>query len=153
MYCFFNLKSNKKRYVQTTLYPVTYGDEIHNIISIESDISLLKEKEELLQTSREEFLYMIEDMDKISVDFENQKKEFEKQRNELEKEKKKSDELLYNILPVTIAEELKHFKLLSVAGAYWRGDEKNKMLTRIYGLAFESKKKLEEYLKQKVNKK
>jgi threonyl-tRNA synthetase len=39
------------------------------------------------------------------------------------------------------------FKLDRVAGAYWRGDEKNKMLTRIYGLAFESKEKLEEYEK------
>lgn len=39
------------------------------------------------------------------------------------------------------------FKLSKLAGAYWRGDEKNKMLTRIYGLAFESKVKLEEYEK------
>ena len=36
-----------------------------------------------------------------------------------------------------------------VAGAYWRGDEKNKMLTRIYGLAFESKEKLDEYIIQR----
>jgi threonyl-tRNA synthetase len=41
------------------------------------------------------------------------------------------------------------FKLDRVAGAYWRGDEKNKMLTRIYGLAFESKEKLDEYLAQR----
>ena len=41
------------------------------------------------------------------------------------------------------------FKLDRVAGAYWRGDEKNKMLTRIYGLAFESKEKLEDYLKMR----
>ena len=40
------------------------------------------------------------------------------------------------------------FKLSRVAGAYWRGDEKNKMLTRIYGLAFESKEELEAYEKQ-----
>jgi len=39
------------------------------------------------------------------------------------------------------------FKLDRLAGAYWRGDEKNKMLTRIYGLAFESKAALDEYLK------
>ncbi len=42
--------------------------------------------------------------------------------------------------------ELKHFKLLSVAGAYWRGDEKNKMLTRIYGTAFETEVALKNYL-------
>ncbi len=38
------------------------------------------------------------------------------------------------------------FKLFKLAGAYWRGDEKNKMLTRIYGLAFDTKKELEDYL-------
>lgn len=40
------------------------------------------------------------------------------------------------------------FKLMSVAGAYWRGDENNKQLQRIYGTAWESKKELEEYLDQ-----
>ncbi|MBL8030087.1 MAG: threonine--tRNA ligase [Candidatus Doudnabacteria bacterium] len=38
------------------------------------------------------------------------------------------------------------FKLTKVAGAYWRGDEKNKMLTRIYGVAFETKEELDAYL-------
>lgn len=40
------------------------------------------------------------------------------------------------------------FKLMSVAGAYWRGDENNKQLQRIYGTAWENKKQLEEYLHQ-----
>lgn len=44
---------------------------------------------------------------------------------------------------------VKAFKLLSVAGAYWRGDEKNKMLTRIYGTAFPSRDMLEEYLNRR----
>lgn len=44
--------------------------------------------------------------------------------------------------------ELKHFKLLSVAGAYWKGSEKNKMLTRIYGTAFPTKEELDKYLWQ-----
>ncbi|UCF87322.1 MAG: threonine--tRNA ligase, partial [Nitrospiraceae bacterium] len=43
--------------------------------------------------------------------------------------------------------ELKAFKLLSVAGAYWRGNENNKMLQRIYGVSFFSEKALKEYLK------
>ncbi|MDO8493541.1 MAG: threonine--tRNA ligase [bacterium] len=38
------------------------------------------------------------------------------------------------------------FRIERTAGAYWRGDEKNQMLTRIYGLAFESKEKLDEYV-------
>ncbi len=41
------------------------------------------------------------------------------------------------------------FKLDRVAGAYWRGDEKNKMLTRIYGLAFETKEELEKHINQR----
>ncbi len=42
--------------------------------------------------------------------------------------------------------ELQHFKLLSIAGAYWRGSEKNTMLTRIYGTIFPTKEELETYL-------
>ena len=42
--------------------------------------------------------------------------------------------------------KVKAFKLLSVAGAYWRGDEKNKMLQRIYGTAFATKDELKAYL-------
>lgn len=42
--------------------------------------------------------------------------------------------------------KVKAFKLMSIAGAYWRGDEHNKMLQRIYGTAFETKDELKEYL-------
>ena len=42
---------------------------------------------------------------------------------------------------------IKAFKLLSVAGAYWHGDENNKMLTRIYGISFPKASELDEYLK------
>ncbi len=41
--------------------------------------------------------------------------------------------------------KIKAFKLVSIAGAYWRGDEKKKMLTRIYGTAFEKKEEMDEY--------
>jgi threonyl-tRNA synthetase len=41
---------------------------------------------------------------------------------------------------------IKAIKLLSIAGAYWRGNEKNKMLTRVYGITFPQKKQLDEYL-------
>lgn len=44
--------------------------------------------------------------------------------------------------------QIKAFKLLSVAGAYWHGDEKNKMLTRIYGTAFFTQEELDKYLWQ-----
>jgi len=45
-----------------------------------------------------------------------------------------------------LEKEISDFKLLSIAGAYWRGNEKNKMLTRIYGIAFPTKKELDEHL-------
>lgn len=48
------------------------------------------------------------------------------------------------------SEELRNFKLLSIAGAYWRGSEKNTMLTRIYGTAFFTKEELEEHLNMLV---
>ena len=47
---------------------------------------------------------------------------------------------------VKSTKDIKAFKLLKLAGAYWRGNEKNKMLTRIYGTAFEDKKSLADYL-------
>lgn len=47
---------------------------------------------------------------------------------------------------VTYTKGVKAFKLTTLAGAYWRGSEKNKMLTRVYGTAFESKEKLDAYL-------
>jgi len=44
--------------------------------------------------------------------------------------------------------ELQHFKLLKLAGAYWRGSEKNQMLTRIYGTVFPTQEELDNYVKQ-----
>ncbi len=48
------------------------------------------------------------------------------------------------------SKELRNFKLLSLAGAYWRGDEKNKMLTRIYGTAFPTKDELQKFLEMRA---
>ncbi len=47
---------------------------------------------------------------------------------------------------VETTKEIKHFKLMSIAGAYWRGNVKNKQLTRVYGTAFETAEELEAYL-------
>ena len=47
---------------------------------------------------------------------------------------------------------IKAIKLLSTAGAYWRGDEKNKMLTRIYGISFPKAAELKDYLNMKMEK-
>jgi len=45
--------------------------------------------------------------------------------------------------------EIESFKLLEIAGAYWRGDEENEMLTRVYGTAFPSENQLEEFLEKR----
>lgn len=50
--------------------------------------------------------------------------------------------------PLHLKGVIEHFKLLSIAGAYWRGNEKNKMLTRIYGTCFPTKEELDKYLWQ-----
>ncbi len=47
---------------------------------------------------------------------------------------------------VDYTKQIGKFKLLKIAGAYWRGDEKNKMLVRIYGTTFKTQKELEDYL-------
>ncbi len=49
---------------------------------------------------------------------------------------------------VTYSKKIKAVKLMKLAGAYWRGDEKNKMLQRIYGITFPSQEQLDEYLKR-----
>lgn len=49
---------------------------------------------------------------------------------------------------LTYSKKIKAVKLMKLAGAYWRGDSKNKMLQRIYGISFPSKEMLEEYLKR-----
>ena len=49
---------------------------------------------------------------------------------------------------VRYTKQIKAYKLLSVSGAYWHGDEKNKMLTRIYGVSYPKKEQLDRYLKQ-----
>ena len=49
---------------------------------------------------------------------------------------------------VDTVKELKYFKLLKVSGAYWKGDAKNKMLQRIYGVCFDNQEDLDAYLKE-----
>ena len=49
---------------------------------------------------------------------------------------------------VETVKELKHFKLIKFSGAYWKGDAKNKMLQRIYGVCFESEEDLNKYLQE-----
>ena len=53
---------------------------------------------------------------------------------------------------VATTKKIRFFKLLNIAGAYWRGDSNNKMLTRIYGTSWFSDEKLKEHLHLNYNK-
>ncbi|MCX6705724.1 MAG: threonine--tRNA ligase [Candidatus Woesebacteria bacterium] len=97
--------------------------------------------------------------EKIEVTYEEAKKAFKDNPYKLEL----IEELTLNHQPLTLyksgefvdlcrgghienPKEIKYFKLISVAGAYWRGNEKNKMLTRIYGTTFSTKEELDNYI-------
>ncbi|WP_444705046.1 threonine--tRNA ligase [Mycoplasma sp. 332] len=62
----------------------------------------------------------------------------------------KTNEILFTDLcaggHIENTKEIKHFKLLSIAGAYWKGNSNNKMLTRIYGTSWETKQELDDYI-------
>lgn len=103
--------------------------------------------------------YRVEEIKNYSYDFDNQpyKKElfdsFKKENRNITYfgfVHPKTNENVFTDLcfgnHIENTKELKHFKLLSTAGAYWRGDSKNKMLTRIYGTCWETQQELDEYL-------
>ncbi|BAP39666.1 threonine--tRNA ligase [Metamycoplasma canadense] len=131
-----------------------YDFEFENPI-LESDLP----KIEKLMKKLAENGYESRQVDQSFFSFENQpyKKElydeFYKQGKEItffQFIHPKTNEILFTDLcaggHVENTKEIKHFKLLSTAGAYWRGDSNNKMLTRIYGTSWETKEKLDRYL-------
>ncbi len=99
----------------------------------------------------------------VEAQIEEFKKEGEIYKAELLEEHKNDNPTLYltkdrngNVLfndlcsgpHIESTKEIKAFKLMSVAGAYWRGNEKNKMLQRIYATAFLTKEELDDYINQ-----
>ncbi len=95
-------------------------------------------------------LELLEDIKKFGTT------EIDKQKKQKTKDKKDNKVTIYKLGKfidlcrgphVASTKQLGAFKLTKIAGAYWRGDEKNKMLQRIYGIAFSSKKELNEFLK------
>jgi len=83
----------------------------------------------------------------VKPEGEDQKASDQKQKNSKLKLKSFAD--LCSGPHVASTKDVKAIKLLSIAGAYWRGSEKNKMLTRVYGTAFNSQEELDEYLKMR----
>jgi len=124
------------------------------------DLPLLEEKMRAIIKANHPF-------EKTEVDTQEAKKLFKKADqpykveliDDLVKEEKAKKVMLYTTGPfidlcagphIDSTKEIdpEAFKLTKIAGAYWRGDEKNKMLQRIYGTAWESKIQLDEYLKK-----
>lgn len=127
----------------------------------EEDLVKIEEKmKEIVKQNLTFEKYVIEDVDKKITEFKQQGEIYkaellEEHRNDnptLYLTKDKEGNILFNDLcaglHVPNTTYIKHnaFKLLKVAGAYWRGNEKNKMLQRIYATAFWNKEDLEAYL-------
>ena len=104
--------------------------------------------------------YVIPDVEKQIQEFKNEGEIYKAELLEEHKNdnptlyltKDKDGNVLFNDLcsgpHIQSTKEIKAFKLMSVAGAYWRGNEKNKMLQRIYATAFETKEELDSYINQ-----
>ena len=125
-----------------------------------ADLTISEEDLPKIETKMRELVKNWDSFEKIEVTASEAKKTFKDNPYKLELIK----ELTISHQPLTIyksgefvdlcrgghvdqpSKEIKYFKLLSVAGAYWRGSEKNPMLTRIYGTVFPTQKELDEYL-------
>ena len=156
------------------LYPqakLAIGPAIENGFYYDFDIEGVTLSDENLKEIEKEMKHLIAQnltFEKYVIpDVEAQIDEFKKQgeiyKAELLEEHKNDNPTLYltkdkdgNVLfndlcsgpHISSTKEIKAFKLMSVAGAYWRGSEKNKMLQRIYATAFETKEELDNYIKQ-----
>ncbi|MBQ8475929.1 threonine--tRNA ligase, partial [bacterium] len=131
---------------------VTLTDESHNEIE--------KVMKHLIAQNLTFEKYVIPDVEKQIAEFKSQGEIYKAELLEEHKNdnptlyltKDNTGKVLFNDLcsgpHVDSTKEIKAFKLLSVAGAYWRGNEKNKMLQRIYATAFLSKEELDAYINQ-----
>lgn len=125
-------------------------DLIKKNLKIEKKEMTIEEAKRLFKKLNQPYkLELLEDLEKYGTTEKEKILKFQKK----EKTKKVTIYQLGNFIDLCRGPHLKStkeitaFKLLKIAGAYWRGDEKNKMLTRIYGTAFPTQKELEVYLK------
>ena len=122
----------------------------------EKDLSRIEERMKNLRQKKLEFIKKEVSIEEARKIFQNQPFKLELISDLQEEGKRKvSIYQLGNFTDLCAGPHVKNtleigpFKLLSLAGAYWKGDEKNPMLTRIYGTCFPTKKELEEYLSKK----
>ncbi len=102
-------KNGKRKWVQTTLTPIvsSFTKKVDRVIAIETDITSLKETEQRLEEKNDHLLTITEHLQNTNEILENQRAEIEKQKQNIEEQRMISDELLLNILPKEIANQLK----------------------------------------------
>jgi threonyl-tRNA synthetase len=144
--------------VKLTIGPWTDEGFYYDIDGVELEQEDFKEMEEEMENIVEEDLEIEREMvsrDEAEEFFEDN--EYKKQI--LDEEASEGDEVsfykqgefkdLCKGPQVSSTGEVEAFKLMEIAGAYWRGDEDNEMLTRVYGTAFDSEKDLEDFIEKK----
>ncbi len=144
--------------VKLTIGPWTDEGFYYDISGIELEKSDFEEIEEEMESIIEEDLQIEREMisrDEAEAFFEDN----EYKRQILNEEASEGDEIsfykqgefrdLCKGPHVESTGEVEAFKLMEIAGAYWRGNEENKMLTRVYGTAFDSEKDLEELIEKR----
>ncbi len=141
-----------------TIGPSTDEGFYYDIDNVELDKGDLEEIEKEMQNIVEEDLE-IENKTLSREEAEDYYQDNKYKRDILEEEASEGDEIsfyqqgefkdLCKGPHVSSTGEVKAFKLLEIAGAYWRGDEENEMLTRVYGTALPSESKLEDFLEKR----
>ena len=132
-------------YYDIDLGDVTLTDE--DLPKIEKEMKKISKSNKLIkrvELSKEEALDMFKD-DEYKIDLINRMDE-----NEVVISAYKQDDFidLCRGPHVNSTKEIKYFKLLKFSGAYWKGDSKNKMLQRIYGVCYENEEDLKDYLNE-----
>ena len=129
-------------------YDIDLGDQViteEDLISIEKEMKKISKDNKLIkriELSKQEALDMFQN-DKYKLDLISRMDE----KEQIISAYKQEDFIdLCRGPHVNSTKELKYFKLLKVSGAYWKGDAKNKMLQRIYGVCFDTEQALNEYL-------
>lgn len=102
------IRSGEFKWIQTTLTPIIdLEGAVERFIAIETDITKLKETEEALNQKNEYMLALTNHLKSANTLLEEQQKEINVQNKQIESERKKSDDLLLNILPFEVARQLK----------------------------------------------
>jgi PAS domain S-box-containing protein len=120
---FWTTRTGNKKWIQTSLTPVLNNEgEITNFIAVETDITSLKLAQERLMDQNQDLIDLTVNLEQINKKLEEKQKEVNRQKKLAEEQKTLADDLLNNIFPYKIAEQLKtkgyaipkHYKLVSI---------------------------------------